>query len=248
MIILKTPEEIKILNEANKITHKVLDEIQTNIKAGITTKVLDNIAEKMTLDLGGVPAFKGYKNFPASLCVSINEQVVHGIPNDRIIKEGDIVSIDFGVKYKGYFGDAARTIIVGDVPNDIKALVENTQLALLVGANKVRAGNRLHDICGAIENIAKTNNYGIVKNFGGHGVGVRLHEDPFIPNYIDVKIPNIRLQEGMVLAIEPMFNLGTSDVKILDDKWTVITTDNFPSAHWEYSVAIVEGKPLILGV
>lgn len=252
MIILKTPEQIEIMHEANKITHTVLDAVSEQTIPGQNTKRLDQIAEEITRDLGAIPAFKGYgwgaNKFPASICISINEEVVHGIPNEsRIIRSGDAISLDFGVIYKGFVGDAARTIIAGITSAPICELNDNTRRALKAGVEQMRVGNRLNDISGAIDAIARANNYGNVREFCGHGVGSRLHEDPKLLNYIDPATHNIRLQEGMVLAIEPMFTLGRSDVEILDDHWTVVTKDKSIACHWEVSVAVTKDGPRILG-
>jgi len=248
MISLKSKEQIKILNEANEIVHSILDLIEINIIPGTTTKMLDDIAEKATKDSHAVPAFKGYRGFPASICISINEEVVHGVPSDkRIIQDGDIVSIDFGVIYKCMVGDAARSILVGNVSENVRALNENTKLALKAGIGKMHVGNRLYDVCGAIEALAKIHKYGNIRTFCGHGIGENLHEEPKVLNYIDTNYPNIHLQEGMILALEPMFTLGTSDVKVLTDQWTVVTIDGSMASHWEVSVAITKDDPIILG-
>ena len=253
MITLKTPEQIAIMDQANKITHAVLDAVALLLIPGQNTKALDQCSEQLTLDLDAVPAFKGYGfgsvKFPASICISINEEVVHGIPSEtRIIQNGDVVSLDFGVTYKGFVGDAARTYIVGDAYNaTVHRLNEDTRSALRDGVEQMRVGNRLNDISGAIDAVARANSYGNVKVFCGHGVGSRLHEEPKVLNYIDPATQNIRLQEGMVLAIEPMFTLGGSDVKVLDDDWTVVTKDSSMACHWEVSVAITKDGPRILG-
>lgn len=248
MITLKTKEQIEIMDWANKIVNLGLDEVEKNIEDGIETLFLDNVAESFILDYGATPAFKGYRGFPASLCVSINEEIVHGIPSNRKIKSGDIVSIDLGVKYKGFFGDAARTIIVGEVEEDIEDLVKNTKRALYAGIDSVKIGNRLYDINKTIEQVALKYKYGNIRRLCGHGVGSSLHEKPSVFNYINKSEPNIRLQEGLVLALEPMFSLGGSEIKILDDGWTAITNDRSLSAHWELSVAILDSKAKILGL
>lgn len=248
VIALKTPEQIKILNEANRIVHSVLDEVENNIQRGVSTLYLDQIAETETKKYEAEPAFKGYKGFPNSLCVSINEEVVHGIPSDRKVKGGDIISIDFGVKYKEFFGDAARTIIVGEVGQEVQDLVKKTKDALWAGINAMKVGNRLWDINQAINKVAVDNKYGFLKEYSGHGIGQTLHDDPPIFNWTNKNIDNIRLQEGLVIALEPMFCLGNGNTEILEDGWTVITSDCSISAHWEYSVAIVNGKAKILGV
>jgi methionyl aminopeptidase len=247
MIPLKTKDQIEILNEANNIVHYVLDFVETHIEPGATTKVLDDIAETVTKKFNAVPAFKGYNGFPASICISINEEIVHGIPGDKRIKDGDIVSIDFGVIYKGMVGDAARSILVGNVSDKVRILNENTKLALKAGIEKMVVGNCLNDVSAAIEAVAKANKYGNIRTYCGHGVGEKLHEEPKVLNYIDSNYPNIHLQEGMVLALEPMFTLGTSDTKVLDDQWTVVTKDASYSSHWEVSVVVGQKLPIILG-
>jgi len=249
MILLKTPEEIKIMDESNRIVHAVLDVIEQQISPGISTDELNNIAEeKLSTFTGAAPAFKGYHGFPKSLCISINEEIVHGIPGDRIIQDKDIVSIDFGVNYKGYAGDAARTFIIGDVSDEASDLVTNTKASLLSGIKQMREGNRLSDIGAAIDKMAKQNNYGNVRNYTGHGIGKNMHEAPRVFNYVNSFEPDIRLQEGLVLAIEPMFLLGKEEVEVLPDGWTVVTKDKKLAAHWEFSIAITNNGPKILGV
>lgn len=248
MIFLKTPEQIEIMNKANTIVHSVLDEAEANIEAGMTTQQLNDIMEaKLGEFEGATSAFKGYKGFPAVACISTNEEVVHGIPGKRVISSGDIVSVDFGVYYKGFAGDSARTFVVGEIDEETQQLVKNTRMGLLKGIEQMVPGNRLHDIGRAIEAVAKEHNYGNVKGFCGHGIGAKMHEQPHVFNYVEPKEPNVRLRAGMVLALEPMFNLGTSDVKILEDGWTVVTTDKAYSCHWEVSVAITNRGPRILG-
>jgi len=248
MIFLKTPEEIRILNKANMTLDTILNYIESHICVGENTQTLDDIANNCSLKFNVTPSFKGYRGFPKALCVSINEEIVHGIPSsNRILQNGDVVSIDFGLNYKGFHADAARTIIVGQTDKKIIDLVKNTRHALMSGVEQMCIGNRLQDISKAIEKVAKEHKYGNIKKMCGHGIGRHLHEEPQVLNYVDIKSPNIRLQEGLVLAIEPMFTLGTSDIKILNDGWTVATADKSIACHWELSVAIVAGKPFILG-
>lgn len=255
MIPLKTKEQILIMYEANKIVHHVLDLVATHLDHGGNTKVLNDIAETaIAIYDGAAPAFKGYRGFPASICVSINDEIVHGIPSDkRIMQNGDVVSLDFGATYKGFVGDAARTYIVGEytgavyASDKVRKLNEDTRLALKAGIKEMVIGNRLHDISAAISEVARDNGYGNIKEFCGHGVGIKLHEEPRVLNYVESRNPNPRLQAGMVLAIEPMFTLGTSNVRILEDGWTVITADKSIAAHWEVSVAITEDGPMVLG-
>ena len=237
------------MDQANKITNQILDEIESSVKEGITTQSLDDLAEDLIKKYQVISAFKGYRGFPKNVCISINEEIVHGLPSERIIKNGDLVSVDFGVLYKDFYGDAARTFIVGQISTEVKKLVEETKKALFAGIEQMRVGNRLWDICGAIEQVAKNNKYGIVRGMGGHGVNEVLHAEPFVPNYINKNIQNVRLRNGMVLAIEPMFILGKNEnIKTLDDGWTVVSSVGALSAHWEYSVAIVNGSSKILGI
>lgn len=248
MIPLKTLKEIEIMDDANRIVHNVLNRVEENIKEGITTKELDIIAEQEVYSLGAKPAVKNYKGFPASLCISINEEIAHGIPGDRIIQDGDIVSIDFATIYKEFIGDAARTIIVGKVSKKIEELVKNTEKALYNGISKMIVGNRLHDISRAIWEYSKKNKYGNILNLCGHGVGKDMHESPSVFNYVNEFEPNVRLQNGMVLALEPMFTLGSCMAVLKEDGWTAVSSDKSMAAHWELSVAIVDDKPLILGL
>jgi methionyl aminopeptidase len=247
MIKLKSSDQIDILDEANKIVHKVLDKLEAHISIGMITKELDEIANDYVSSFQAIPVFKGYMGYPSSICISINEEVVHGIPSDRVIQSGDIISIDFGAIYKGFVGDAARTIIIGDTTKEKIDLVNNTKLALYNGIQKMYAGNRLYDISDAIDSVAKKYKYGNVKQFCGHGVGEQMHEDPKILNYISLDETNIHLKEGMVFALEPMFSLGSGIVKVLNDQWTVSTIDSSVAAHWELSVAITKDGPKILG-
>jgi len=234
------------MHQANQIVAGALEYIKQNIHAGLTTWQLDRWAEEYCLDHYAIPAFKGYRGFPASLCVSVNDQVVHGIPSKKkILINGDIVSIDFGVQYKGFFGDAAVTLAVGEVDGTKKALMRVTEEALYKGIEAVRVGNRISDISSAIQGYVEAFGFSVVRQFVGHGIGTSLHEGPEIPNYVpDHATP--RLLEGMVIAIEPMVNAGTWKVKILRDQWTVVTADKKPSAHFEHSVAVTQAGPRIL--
>lgn len=245
-ITVKTPEEIAIMFQANQITAGVLELLQSNIEPGVSTFALDKLAEEYCCDHQGVPAFKGYRGFPASLCASINEEVVHGIPSrKRILREGDVVSLDFGTLYHGFYGDSAITVAVGDVPDDIIRLLEATRASLYMGIEQVRIGNRVSDISRAIQNHAEAQGFSVVRQFVGHGIGANLHEAPEVPNYVQ-RQASPRLVEGLVLAIEPMVNLGGAKVKILADQWTVVTADKKPSAHFEHSVAVTKSGPYIL--
>jgi len=245
VIILKSHREIECLKKANAIVAEVLQELKRVVGPGITTKELDQIAEEIIRSRGGLSAFKGYRGFPATLCVSINEEVVHGIPNQRKLREGDIVSIDVGANVGGYFGDAAISLPVGEVDGAARELLKVTEESLYIGIRKARAGNRLFDISSAIQAWVESHGFSVVRDFVGHGIGKNLHEDPQIPNFGE---PNQgpRLEQGMVLALEPMVNEGTYEVKVLSDGWTVVTADRKRSAHFEHTIAITDGKAEIL--
>jgi methionyl aminopeptidase len=245
MIILKQPEEIEKLRDSNGIVAEILKELRLRVKPGITTGELDRLAEEMSRKKGAVPAFKGYKGFPFSLCTSVNSEVVHGMPSDRVLVEGDIVSLDFGVFYRGYYGDAAITVPVGRVSEKAARLLRVTEGGLYDGIEQARAGNRLGDISAAVQRHVEAAGYSVVRDFVGHGIGRNLHEEPQIPNY-GVKGRGIELKPGMVLAIEPMVNEGTYKVRVLQDGWTVTTEDGQLSAHFEHSVVIMENGPDIL--
>jgi len=251
MIICKSASEINLMQKAGAVVAEVLLKIGEIIKPGIKTSRLDSIAEEIIVKRGATPAFKGYEGrlssrpFPASICASINEQVVHGIPGSRVIKEGDLVSIDVGAKLNGYYGDAARSFKVGNVARNVERLYNATRQALDLSIEKCVIGNRLSDLSNTIEKRALTDGFSVVKVFVGHGIGKKMHEDPQILNYGPPGKGPV-LKRGMVLAIEPMLNIGKSDVEILDDKWTVVTVDRKCSCHFEDSVAITEDGPLIL--
>jgi methionyl aminopeptidase len=255
MIIIKTPEEIEIIREGGRRLATVLHQVKEKIAPGISTKDLDIYAEKLIRDMGDAPAFLGYRPegaripFPATLCVSVNDEVVHGIPNkNKILKEGDIVSIDLGVKHKGLFTDMAMTVPVGKAKKEDLALVDATLGALHAGIEAARAGNRVGDISAAIEGYAraqKGQKYGIVEVLAGHGVGHKIHEDPFVPNFGKAGIGE-KLKPGMVLALEPMLNLGTKNVTLDDDEYTFRTADGKRSAHFEHTILITDGEPEIL--
>lgn len=245
MIHRKSPREIEMMREAGQYVARILDEISEKIKPGITTLELDVFAEKRCKDFGVKPAFKGYHGFPATLCISINEEVVHGIPSKRTLREGDIVSVDCGVIADGWFGDSARTFIVGSVSDEVKQLVDVTRESLMKGIEQCHVGNRLFDIGHAIQNYVEGFGYGVVREFVGHGIGKALHEDPQVPNY-GPKGKGIPLKEGMVLAIEPMINAGRPEVRVLSDGWTAVTVDHSLSAHFEHTVAITANGPEIL--
>ncbi|ADW16982.1 methionine aminopeptidase, type I [Desulfobulbus propionicus DSM 2032] len=245
-IIIKNSDEIAIMHKANQIVAGVLSLLESNITEGITTFELDKLAEEYCYDHHAKPAFKGYKGFPASLCASVNEEVVHGIPSKKkLLRSGDIVSLDFGVLYQGFYGDSAITVTVGNVSPTVERLLEVTRNALLRGIEQARVGNRVSDISRAVQNYAESYGFSVVRQFVGHGIGANLHEPPEIPNYVQ-RQASPRLVEGMVLAIEPMINMGGEKVKVLNDQWTVVTADRKPSAHFEHSVAVLSSGPLVL--
>jgi methionyl aminopeptidase len=246
-IILKTPSEIEIMRRANRIVGGALNMLREKASAGVSTWKLDFWAEEFARKHGATPAFKGYHGFPGSLCISLNEQVVHGIPSKKVIlAEGDIVSIDFGVRYKGFYGDAAITLAIGEIDAAKTTLIRVTREALYKGIEQARIGNRINDISAAVQAHVEKHGYSVVKQFVGHGIGTALHEGPEVPNYSVGNKRTPRIMAGMILAIEPMVNLGTFEVKVLKDGWTVITKDRLPSAHFEHSVAVTEDGPLIL--
>ncbi|WP_353893452.1 type I methionyl aminopeptidase [Proteinivorax hydrogeniformans] len=247
MIIIKSSREIGLLAEAGRITAEAHKVVSQAIKPGVTTKELDNIVEDYLLSKGAQPAFKGYHGFPASICASVNEEVVHGIPGGKTLKDGDIISIDIGAKVNGYHGDAAKTYAVGEISSEIKQLLKVTEESLMLGIEKATVGNRLYDISAAIQQHVERFNYGIVRDYAGHGIGQDMHEAPEIPNY-GKEGQGPRLKAGMALAIEPMINLGTHRVKTLKDGWTVITLDKKPSAHFEHTIVITENGPKIMTV
>jgi methionyl aminopeptidase len=244
---MKSDREIEILRESDRIVARVLQHLRNMVKPGVTGHDLDQTAEHMIRKMGGIPAFKGYRGYPASVCVSINEQVVHGIPDSRGFAEGDIVSLDLGAVYKGYVGDAAITVPVGVVDDESKRLLAVTERALMEGIDQAREGNRLFDISYAIQSYVEKNGFSVVRDFTGHGIGRQMHEDPQIPNF-GTPGTGDRLKAGMVFALEPMVNAGDWRVKVLSDGWTVVTADGKRSAHFEHSIAITEGEPIILSL
>lgn len=245
-IIIKTVDEILLMHEANQIVAETLGMLGKIVAPGITTWELDKIAENWCSKKKAKPAFKGYRGFPGSLCVSVNEEVVHGIPSrKKKLKKGDIISIDFGVFFKGYYGDSAITLPVGKIADDVQNLLDTTEKCLDKGIQQVVVGNRIGDISKAIQNYVESNGFSVVRQFVGHGIGTQLHEAPEIPNFFQGERTG-RLLPGMVLAIEPMVNMGTHKVKVLRDGWTVVTQDKKPSAHFEHSIAVTENGPLVL--
>ena len=245
MIVLKTDREIGYMRDAGKIVGQTLLELKKAIVPGVTTLELDRIADQYIRHAGAIPAFKGYGGFPANICTSVNEQVVHGIPGSRQLKSGDVISLDVGTKLNRYYGDAAITVPVGDVDDELLKLLKVTEESLYRGIEKAIKGNRLSDISHAVQLHAESHGYGVVRDYVGHGIGQRMHEDPQIPNYGPPGRGPL-LKNGMVLAIEPMINLGTPDVEVLADDWTVVTADGKISAHFEHTVAVTDGEPLIL--
>ena len=246
MIILKTPDEIEIMARASRLVAETLAMLRREVRVGITTEELDRLAEQFIRSHGGTPAFKGYRNYPKTLCASINDQVVHGIPSRRALKEGDIIGLDLGAIVEGFYGDSAVTVAVGNVNPRVAELLRVTEESLYAGIAKAVVGNRLSDISHAVQRHAEAAGFSVVTDFVGHGIGRQLHEEPQVPNY-GKPGQGPRLQEGMVLAIEPMINMGKSGVRVLDDRWTAVTTDGSLSAHFEHTIAIQSsGPPRIL--
>ncbi|OAT73895.1 type I methionyl aminopeptidase [Parageobacillus thermoglucosidasius] len=245
MIICKAPREIEIMREAGKIVALTRQELEKHIRPGITTKELDRIAETVIREYGAIPSFKGYNGFPGSICTSVNEELVHGIPGDRVLKEGDIISIDVGAKYNGYHADSAWTYPVGEIAEETKKLLEVTEKSLYIGLEEAKPGARLSNISHAIQTYVESHHFSIVREYVGHGIGQDLHEDPQVPHYGP---PNKgpRLKPGMTLCVEPMVNSGSRYVKTLADNWTVVTVDGKMCAHFEHTIAITENGYEIL--
>ncbi len=247
MISIKSEREIKLMREAGKLNYLTHEEVKKHVKAGITTKELDKIAYNFISSHNAKPSFLNYEGYPASICVSINDEVVHGIPGKRVIKNGDIVSIDIGVELHGYHSDAARTYIVGEVAPEVRALVENTEKALMIGLSKIKEGAKIGDIGNAIETFAHAHGLSVVEELVGHGVGTNIHEDPDVPNYGKAGT-GVTLRAGMVIAVEPMLNLGDRDIYLHDDDWTISTDDELPSAHFEHTVVVTkDGYKILTG-
>ncbi len=247
MIHIKSQREIEILRKSNRIVAEVLQHLKEMVKPGMTGNELDRAAERMIHEMGGIPAFKGYRGYPANICVSINEQVVHGIPNSKGFVGGDLVSLDLGVIYQGYVGDAAVTVPVDLVDQESSQLLHVTETALRKGIDQAREGNRLFDISYAIQSYVEANGFSVVRDFTGHGIGRHMHEDPQIPNFGKPGTGD-RLQAGMVFALEPMVNAGDWHVTVLADRWTVVTADGKRSAHFEHSILVTNGEAEILSV
>lgn len=242
MIILKTPAEIEIMAEASRVVAEVLEIVRKEVRSGISTDDLDRLAEKEIRARGATPAFKGYRNYPKTLCASVNEQVVHGIPSGRKLKDGDIIGLDLGAIVGGFYGDSAVTVAVGRVPEKIATLVQVTEESLYLGIEQAVVGNRLTDISHAVQRHIESAGYSVVTEFVGHGIGRQLHEEPQVPNY-GKPGQGPRLQSGMVLAIEPMVNMGGSAVRVLEDRWTAVTADGSLSAHFEHTIAVQPSGP-----
>ncbi len=253
MIIRKSPSELEKMRSSGRLVAQILDELTKMVEPGVTTMDLEAVAEKRVDEAGARAAFKGYyvpaagRRFPAVLCTSINEEVVHGIPSKkRVLEQGDIVKIDIGVQLDGYFGDSATTVPVGEIEPEKRRLLDVTKKSLELAIEKMHAGARLFDVCGTVQDHVEAAGFTIVREFVGHGIGAKLHEEPHVPNYVDPKMRNPRLREGVVLAIEPMVSAGAPETRVLSDRWTAVTADGSPSAHFEHCVAITEKGPWVL--
>lgn len=245
MIILKTADEIEIMREAAHVVSRTLGKVAEMIGPGVTGNELDAMAEEYIKSEGAIPGFKGLYGCPSTLLVSVNEQVVHGLPSDIPFKEGDVISVDCGAVWKGYYGDHAYTFEIGEVAPEVKKLLDVTKECLYLGIEETKAGNRIGDIGYVIQQHAEKHGYGVVRDLVGHGLGKKLHEDPQVPNY-GRRGRGKKISNGLTIAIEPMINMGTEKVVQLDDNWTIVTEDGKPSAHFEHDVAVVDGKPYIL--
>ena len=245
MLYLKTDEEIGLLRESNLLVSKTLAEVALQIKPGVTTLYLDKVAETFIRDNGAEPAFKGYGGFPGTLCTSVNDVVVHGIPSDYILKEGDIISVDCGVILNGWYGDSAYTFGVGEIDSDVRRLLDYTKESLEEGVKEAMAGNRVGDVSWAVQNKAESGGYSVVRELVGHGLGKRLHEPPEVPNY-GKRGTGPKMEKGLVICIEPMINLGRKETVQMRDGWTIKTVDGRPSAHFEYAVAVGKGRADVL--
>lgn len=253
MIVRRSAVELEKLRRSGLLVYRILQDLRALVTAGVTTQELELATARMISDAGAKPAFKGYYSqasgtkFPYALCVSVNEEVVHGMPSiRRRLKPGDIVSLDTGVQLNGYYGDSAITVAVGEVNDSVKRLLKITEESLELAIDRARSGNRLFDVCGTVEKYVTSNGFSIVREFVGHGIGTSLHEEPQIPNYVDRRGENPRLKPGMVLAIEPMVNAGKPDTRVLSDKWTAVAKDGSYSAHFEHMVAVTDNGPWVL--
>lgn len=248
MIVYKSPREIETMREAGRVARLALDAARAMVKPGVSTLDIDAEVERVIRAHGATPEFKGYHGYPASSCISVNEQVVHGIPSGRRLKEGDIVGIDVGARLKGYVGDNAATICVGKVSADARRLVETTRECLEAAVEMCVPGKKLSDVGRAVQSLAEARGFTLVREYSGHGIGTRMHEDPSVPNYVDAATlkRDLVFREGLCIAIEPMLNAGAADVRTLDDDWTVVTQDGSLSAHWEDTIAITKDGPMVL--
>jgi len=247
VVSLKSPREIDLMKDAGRIVVLVLSKIKETARPGVTTADLDKVAERLIREEGAVPAFKGYRGFPANICISINEEVVHGIPGPRVLRSGDIVSVDVGVKLKGYYSDGAITIPVGQINKERERLLAVAQEALKRAIEKVKPGAKLKEVSAAIQETAESQGFSVVRKYVGHGIGRKMHEEPQVPNFVDSSFKlNLTLKPGMTLAIEPMVNAGTYEVKTKKNGWTVVTADGRPSAHFEHTVALTANAAEVL--
>ena len=248
MISIKNEQEIELMRKSGEITYGMFMALKDFIKEGMTTAQVDEFAYDYITSRGALPAFLGYEGYPATLCISINDMVVHGIPDNTKIKKGDVVSVDAGSIYKGYYSDSAYTYVIGNVDKKTQDLVDNTQKALYEGIKVVKAGIKLNEVCKAIEKVAKDNGYGVFDCLTGHGVGIHLHEDPYVPNLANHESEGIILKEGMTLAIEPMFSIGSKDVYMLNDGWGIKTADHKTAAHFEHTILVTkDGYEILTG-
>ncbi len=246
MVTIKSKTEIEYMKVAGRVTGETLKLLEALVKPGISTLELDRAAEKYIRDNECVPSFKGYGGFPGSVCISINDEVIHGIPSKRILKEGDIVSFDVGACFKGYHGDAARTVGIGEISEEAQKLIDVTRESFFEGVKFAKEGYRVSDISAEVQRVAEKNGFSVLREYCGHGIGHQLHEDPEIPNYFDPRHRGVRLRPGMCLAIEPMVNQGNREIYVGDDDWTVYTADGKLSAHYENTVLVTNGEPYIL--
>lgn len=247
MIYIKSEKEIEKMRRSNRAVMETLIELREMIEPGIDIKSIERKAEEMAEEKGGIPAFKGYNGYPSSICISINEVVIHGIPRNRLLQEGDLVGLDFGILIDGFYGDAAITVSVGEVSEEAKKLLRVTEKALYKGIDKARAGNRLGDISYAVQSFIEKNGFSVIREFTGHGIGRKLHEEPSIPNY-GKPGTGVDIEKGMTFAIEPMVAAGSYEIDVLPDGWTALTKDGSLTAHFEHTIAVTEGKAEILSV
>ncbi len=253
MIVRKSPMELEKMRASGLLVWRILDELTKMVKVGVTTLDLEKVAEKRVEEAGAKAAFKGYyvpaagRRFPCVLCTSVNDEVVHGVPSAKTkLKEGDIVKVDIGVKLDGFYGDSATTIPVGAIAPETERLLKVTRRSLDLAIDQMVAGHKLFDVCGTVEKHVESNGYSVVREFVGHGIGARLHEEPHVPNYVDPKVQNPRLREGMVLAVEPMVSAGKPETRVLSDHWTAVTADGSNAAHFEHCIAVTSNGPWVL--